>query len=132
MNNNEHGIYKIELDHNILFTDAIGPFNKDLITHYNKDLIHAVESVTCKVWGQIIVLHEMSLFTPEAEKEFRKTLTYRKEKGLRVVCLITKECNSSEIVKWQFSQLYAEFDISYSFVDSYEVAKSFILSELDN
>ncbi len=132
MNSNEHGKYKIKLDKNILLTDAIGPFNKELIERYNRELTDVIESITYKKWGQIIVLHEMSLFTPEAEIEFRKTLEFRKQKGLEVICIITSSCERSKLVQWQFSHIYSECGITYSIVDSYDDAKSFMIFELGN
>ncbi|MBN2619245.1 MAG: hypothetical protein JXR64_13115 [Spirochaetales bacterium] len=131
MQSKEHGIYKIELTDNILLTDAIGPFNRELIEHYNRDLKSTIESITSPVWGQIIILHSMSMFTPEAELEFRKTMEYRKNKGLRVIGLVTTDCESSMLVQWQFSKVYSDFGIIHNFVNSYEDAKLFVSSELN-
>lgn len=129
--NKEHGVYKIVLNDNILLTDAIGPFNQELIKHYNEELTNAIESITHDKWAQIIILHSMSMFTPQAEEEFLKTLKYRKSKGLQVVCLITKDCESSNLVKWQFEHMYSKFGISFSFVESYKDAELFIDKELN-
>jgi len=128
----EHGEYTIELKGNILITDAIGPFNQDLIEHYNEDITNVINSIAHKKWAQIIVLHSLSMFTPEAEQEFLKTLEYRKSKGLQVVCLITKDCEASRLVEWQFAHMYSQFDISFSFVENYQEAEEFIQTILDH
>lgn len=132
MKANEHGSYTIELEDNILFTDAVGPFNEQSIEHYNRDIKNAIESIKSKKWAQIVVLHEISLLTPDAEKVFRKRLEYRKKMGLCVICLITNSCLASSLVQKQFSSMYSDFDIKHSFKDSYEEAKDFVISQLDN
>ncbi|PKF62976.1 hypothetical protein CW745_06000 [Psychromonas sp. psych-6C06] len=51
----------------MLIIDATGPFNEELILHCQHSLMACIKVLEVKPWKQVVILHKMSLFTPEAE-----------------------------------------------------------------
>ena len=78
----EHGVYEMKVEGDLLLVDATGPFNEELINSYRYALESCIHFLEIKQWNQIITLHEMSLFTPEAEEALTQSLIDRKSRGL--------------------------------------------------
>lgn len=124
-----HGEYEIVVDGSHLLVDAAGPFNEELIKEYRQSLAKAIQQVSGKKWGQIIVLHDMSLFTRDAQEELLNTLRERKKLGLAASAVVLIDVEGASIAKSQLAYCYSNADIEFDFFDSIEQAKSW-LSEI--
>lgn len=82
----EHGIFEIKIEADLLLVDATGPFNEELIKSYQHSLEACIQVLEVTHWNQIITLHQMSVFTPDAEQSLTKTLINRKSRGLKKQC----------------------------------------------
>jgi hypothetical protein len=78
----QHGVYTVKVEDSILIVDATGPFNAELIAAYRCDVDACIQALSHAAWGQIIVLQDLSLFTPEAEQALERSVEFRKQNGL--------------------------------------------------
>ena len=115
-----HGQYKLELISNILVIDAKGPFNKELMTDYHKNLKELIDEVQGKPWAVVLYLHGNSVMTPDAEEELRKAVEWRKSIGLSCVALITADC--TPLSARQFSAFYKGMSVECQAFGSKEQA----------
>lgn len=122
MNFEEHGIFRLQIEDNILHVDATGPFNEELINNYNKSLESCIQRLENDSWNQIIVLHKMSLFTPEAEIALTKTLIERKSRGLDSCAVIINDVDCKLLIKEQPGHCYDKANIRYDFFKSIDDA----------
>jgi hypothetical protein len=114
----EHGIFQLKVENKILHVDATGPFNGELINHYNKSLEKCIQLLEDDKWNQIIVLHKMSLFTPEAEEALTKTLIERKSRGLTNCAVVINDVDCKMLVKEQLGNCYEKAQVNYDFFTS--------------
>lgn len=120
----KHGVYTIEVNDGVLLVDATGPFNDELVRDYHRALETAIGQLEGQPWGQIIVLHDLSLLTPDAEKSLMVSLRSRKLRGL-VVCAVV--CDSPYFsVKSQFGRIYQDVGMAHGFLPSIEAAKQWV------
>ena len=111
----EHGVFEIETAARLLLVDATGPFNEELIKRYNKALESCIEQLEGSHWSQIITLHQMSLFTPEAEKVLIDTLIKRKSRGLLASHVILEDVEFKPWVKEQLNRCYSAAGVELHF-----------------
>lgn len=128
MNFEEHGIFQLKVENKILHVDATGPFNEELINHYNKSLEKCIQLLEDDKWNQVIVLHQMSLFTPEAEEALTKTLIERKSRGLSNCAVVIEDVDCKMLVKEQLGHCYDRANIRYEFFTSSDIALKWLLS----
>jgi hypothetical protein len=70
----EHGLFKVKVEGKLLLVDATGPFNEELLIKYQKALESCIQTLELSEWNQIITLHQLRLFTPEAEQVLTHTM----------------------------------------------------------
>lgn len=119
----EHGVFEIRIEDNTLVVDATGPFNEELVTHYEESLLSCIKTLENSKWDQIIVLHKFSLFIPEAEQKLIQTLKYRRERGLIASAVVLHDIEGASLIKAQMSHCYECADVKYKFTDSVHDAK---------
>ena len=119
----EHGVFEIEIAAKLLLVDATGPFNDEVLKHYNKALEACIQQLEDSHWNQIITLHKISLFTPEAEYILTQTLIKRRSKGLLAGYLILEDVDFKSLIKGQLSRCYSKVGVEYHFLDSTSEAK---------
>jgi hypothetical protein len=124
----EHGIYEITVENNLLLVDATGPFNEELIISYRKALEAAIKLLEVGKWNQIITVRETSIFTPEAELALSNSLKERKLRGLLRSCVIVGELNSRAIAIKQMSRCYLYAEIENQFFTTFAEAKQWLNS----
>lgn len=108
-----HGVYQLEVCRRVLTVDATGPFNQELINAYRAELATCVAELSYQVWGQVVILHDESLFTPDAERDLIESLEYRKHRGL-VACALV--CDSDYLlVRRQAEKIYQTAGVNYDF-----------------
>lgn len=111
----EHGVFEVLISNDTLIVDATGPFNAELINHYENALDSCIQKLEGTVWDQIVILHNNSLFTPDAEQKLIQTLINRRERGLRASAVILKDADYSFVLKEQMSRCYKLAGIQYDF-----------------
>lgn len=122
----EHGIFEVKIENNSLFVDATGPFNEELTTKYGQAIESCIKKLEGSDWSQIIVLHKLSLFTPEAAEVLINTLRNRKTRGLIKSAVVLINCEGKSLIVQQMSNIYQTADVDYSFFDSITEAQSWI------
>lgn len=124
----EHGIFEVKIEDDILFVDATGPFNEELLIKYEKALESCIKNLEASSWNQIIILHENSLFTPDAEQKLTQTLINRKSRGLTASVVVLDGIEGESILKMQMSRCYKYAGVDYEFTTSVYDAKKWIKS----
>lgn len=124
----EHGEFEVKVEDNILFVDATGPFNEELVKQYEKCLELCIQKLEKAKWNQIISLHKYSLFTPEAEHKLTQTLKNRKERGLVASVVVLHNTEGESLIKAQMSRCYESADIRFEFASSIDDAKKSLLA----
>ncbi len=123
-----HRKYELQIQSNILIVDSTGPFNENVVTAYNRDLKKCMDILSDSPWGQVIIMHDLSLFTPDGEKLLMDSLKTRKEKGLVASAVV---CDSEYvIVKEQIARIYRTMDVRHAFFNSKDEALVWIAGEL--
>ena len=119
----EHGVFEIETEANLLLVDATGPLNDEVAKYYIEAIESCIQQLEVSQWNQIITLHHLSLLSPEAEKLLTATLITRKKRGLIAVYLILENVYFKSLVKEQMSRCYTKAGIEHHFLDSASKAK---------
>ena len=122
----EHGIFEIKVEGNLLLVDATGPFNEELIIHYKKSIESCIQKLEVSQWKQIITLHQMSLFTPEAEEALTQTLINRKNRSLVACGVVIADVDGKTLVKEQMSRCYQRAEVKYQYFNSINEAKNWL------
>lgn len=126
-----HGEYRVEVQNNILLIEARGPFNKEVVTAYTADVLQALEQME-PPWGQVIVLHQDSVFTPEAESQLAKKVAQSKALGLVASGVVILNTQIEFVIKQQLSQVYKQSDVLHNYFDAEDAARSWVVDELAN
>jgi hypothetical protein len=125
----EHGLFTITMEGNLLVVDGIGPFNEQTITSFHAALNKAITTISSKQWSQIIVLHAMSLFTPEAERQLCVTLIERKKQGLIKSAVVYGDTDCKSMIQTQLSRCYANVGIDHGFFETIDEAKTWLANK---
>lgn len=122
----EHGIYEVKVEAGILLVDATGPFNEETIISYQKALESCVKQLENGKWDQIVILHQLSLFTPEAEQMLTKSLMARKLRGLENCAVVDANLISKDLVMKQMSRCYDAAEIPHQYFNNLIDAKRWL------
>lgn len=122
----EHGVFEVSTDGDKLFVDATGPFNEELANSYGLAIESCIKQLEGKSWSQIIVLHQLSLFTPEAEKVLIDTLVDRKRRGLIKSAVVLINSEGKSLITHQMSHIYQTADIEHGFFNTVEQANDWL------
>jgi hypothetical protein len=117
------------MEGNLLVVDGIGPFNEQTITSFHAALNKAITTISSKQWSQIIVLHAMSLFTPEAERQLCVTLIERKKQGLIKSAVVYGDTDCKSMIQTQLSRCYANVGIDHGFFETIDEAKTWLANK---
>jgi len=122
----EHGVFEVKVEGKTLLVDATGPFNEELIIHYEKSLESCIKNLETSKWNQIITLHQFSLFTPKAEQKLTQTLKNRRSRGLVACAVVLKNIEGEALIKTQMSRCYKCAGVKYQFTTSVHDAKKWL------
>jgi hypothetical protein len=122
----EHGVYEVKVVEQSLIVDATGPFNQELALHYQASIESCIRTLESMPWSQLIVLHNLSLFTPDAETVLIETLINRKKRGLTKSAVVLVEIEGKSLVIQQMSHAYSEAGVDFAFFDSIDAAKAWL------
>lgn len=122
----EHGNYSIEHYADFIVVDATGPFNEQVVVKYKNELQEMMQSLDGKKWQQIIIMNDMSLFTPEAESVLCETLELRKQHGLVSSAVVYGGTLCNVLIYEQLSRCYLGAKIPHKFFDNLKEAKQWV------
>jgi protoheme ferro-lyase len=123
-----HGSFTIEIGKQRMLVDAIGPFNLESISQYQRAIADAINVLKQKRWTQIVVLHGMSMMTPEAEEQLEKVVRYRMERGLCASVIVVGDVEGKGIVKQQLQRVYGKTQLLHTFTETIEEAHHWLSS----
>ncbi len=125
----EHGTYRIKVDNNILMVNAKGPFNIETVNRYHNEVLESVEQLaeSGSPWGQVIVLHEESLFTHEASNQLMESNRLRKTKGLSHCAVVLVQPVGIKLIKKQMTGIYRDAGIEMQIFEKIEAAKQWLM-----
>ncbi len=122
----EHGVFEVKNEGKLLLVDATGPFNEELIIQYEKALESCIQTLEISQWNQVIVLHQLSLFTPEAEKVLTNTVINRRSRGLMACAVVLMDVEGESLIKTQMSRCYDQARVKHTFTTSISYAKKWL------
>jgi hypothetical protein len=122
----EHGLFEVKIVGKLLLVDATGPFNEELLIQYQKALESCIQTLEVSEWNQIITLHQLSLFTPEAEQMLTNTLINRKSRGLMASAIVLMDAEGESLIKTQMSRCYSCAEVKHNFTTSIDNAKKWL------
>jgi len=122
----EHGLFEVKIEDKLLLVDATGPFNEELLIQYEKALESCIQTLEVSEWNQIITLHQLSLFTPEAEQVLTNTVINRSSRGLMACAIVLIDAEGESLIKTQMSRCYNRAGVKYNFTTSIHNAKKWL------
>ena len=123
-----HGEYHIDVLDDVLLIDGKGPFNVEAVKGFEKNIAVALDTLReIDSWYQIVVLHDMSIFTPDALENLTKVNHWRMSLGLKASAVVTGSMVvGKKLAEQQLRTLYSEQGLDHGFFDSLEAAKAWI------
>jgi len=113
-----HGVHRIEFKDKILTVEAKGPFNEQQVQNYQAQLQEVLSEIKGH-WGQLNLLHQDCIFTPQAEREMYQTIKLRKQFGVCAIAVVFVDTARTAIVEQQLTRLYRQFNIVHAyFIDT--------------
>jgi hypothetical protein len=122
----KHGLFEVKTEGELLIVDAMGPFNEELIIQYERALELCIKDLEVSKWNQIILLHQLSIFTPEAEKALIQSLINRRVRGLIACTVVLINIEGEFLIKAQMSRCYEQAGVKYKFMTSIDEAKEWL------
>ena len=113
-----HGIFTVETTPKRLLVDAKGPFNLETITQYQKAIESAIHELSTSNWTQVVVLHGMSMLTPDAESQLEQVILYRKKHGMFACAVVLVDVEGKGLVTQQFQGIYDRTQTQCMFTES--------------
>ena len=124
-----HGRFVVCRQGNILKVDATGPFNHEAVENYQEDVVDAIKYLD-EPWGQLILMHENCLYTPQAAQAMYHFAKLRRELGLVAIALVFIDKNAMLIVQDKISDFYQGLKIPYQFFYNREEGTHWLKNKL--
>ena len=124
-----HGLHRIEFKDKILTVEARGPFNEQQVQNYQAQLQKVLSKVQGQ-WGQLNLLHQDCIFTPQAEREMYHTIKLRKQRGVCAIAVVFIDTARTGLVEKQLTRLYQQFDIDHAYFTDVDAATVWIKEQL--
>ena len=125
-----HGEYSIQRKGLLLLTRCKGPFNTELVDKHNSEIATIIDHMPSQ-WGQVIVIDEDSLWTPQAERRLCQSVSARKMRGLLVSAIVLENSGAKLILKDQISRVYDFAEVEHAFFDDTFDAQQWALSKIE-
>lgn len=129
-----HGHYQLNFENNILYVEAQGPFNKEVLANYHQDIERLITKITTEnknaKWALLAIFHGNSILTPEAESALITTAKYRAQHGMIASANIFKNSIHTDLQQTQFARIYQEAKVRNHFFSDEKSAKSWLKSYL--
>ena len=124
-----HGEYQVLKKDQLCIVESRGPFNAEMVHKYSLEVDRVTREMP-EVWGQIVIMHKDSLFTPQAESGMSRAIIARKARGLLVSAVIIPDPEARMNIEAQVSKIYDSAGISYAFFDDFSGAEQWALQQL--
>lgn len=113
-----HGTFSITTQDRIVYVDATGPFNKELIRSFDTALQHCVRPLVGKPWAEVAILRLESAYTPAALIELEQSMCRRSSEGMVAIAVVFIEAESRLLIEHQLHSVFSQFGcLSYAFFD---------------
>jgi hypothetical protein len=129
---NDHGIFSLNLDGNILTVEGFGPWNKEAmkISFVNAELMLKIQG---KVkWGIIAIIHGDPVHTPDAAELLVEQIIEDKRRGRIATAFILSHSTAPNFGKLHFSGLCAKADETCEFFNNVTDADIWMKSKLED
>ena len=124
-----HGEYQVFKKDQLCIIESRGPFNAEMVCKYSLE-VDKVTAQMPEVWGQIVVMHQDSLFTPQAEVSMSDAIFSRRQRGLLVSAVIISDSQVRMNIEAQVSNIYDRAGINYAFFEQISGAEQWALQQL--
>jgi len=124
-----HGEYQVLKKGQLCIVESRGPFNAEMVHKYSLEVDQVTQEMP-QVWGQIVIMHQDSLFTPQAEFGMSDAIIARKARGLFVSAVIITDSQVRMNIETQVSNIYDRAGIRYAFFNEFSVAEQWALQQL--
>ena len=125
-----HGHYQLNFEDNILYVEAQGPFNKEVLANYHHDIEKLITKIKAKnkdlKWALLAIFHGNSILTPEAESALINTAKYRAQHGMIASANIFKNSIHADLQQTQFARIYQEAKVRSHFFSDEKSAKNWL------
>jgi hypothetical protein len=129
---NDHGIFSLNLDGNILTVEGYGPWNKEAmeISFVNSEQMLKLKG---KIkWGIIAIIHGDPFHTDDAAESLIEQMREDKKRGRIATAFILKDSTAPYFGKLHFANLCAKADETCEFFNSVTDAKIWMKSILSD
>ena len=124
----EHGEFSLEIDGKVLIIEGTGPFNKEIVAQYKAETEACIANLEHSSWYQLLTLHEMCLFTPDAEKALMDTIIDRHARGMVACAVNIRKDSCTNMVMEQISRCYMKVGVEHQYFTDKADAKAWLTS----
>lgn len=124
-----HGEYHLTIEDDLMFIEARGPFNVEVVDQYMREVAVLIQQMQ-PPWGQIITLHQDSLFTPEAEQLMYKMVADRKQSGVVASAVVMLNPKGQFVVEQQVGNIYQQSQVSHRYFRDYNAALCWVREQI--
>lgn len=121
-----HGSYKTEIQGNVLFVEAVGPFNDVILDSFHQDMIKTCQHLHGSPWASIAIYHGNGIFTPEAELLLTETNKFRVKQGMVANAAVFLNSNHADLQQMQLNRIYQAAGIPFHTFSNKNSAKEWI------
>ena len=126
MNLSTHGSYRLSFENNILYVEAEGPFNAEILQEYYRDMKKIVEENKSKRWAALVTYHGNGIFTPDAEYALIEVTKYRAKNGMIANASVLKESIHADLQQTQLARIYQTAKVRSHFFSDEHSAKNWL------
>ncbi len=131
---NQHGRMESRVEGNILFNEATGPFNAEIITAIRLIQQELLEEISSKEkWAQIYVFYESVLCSPDTIEALHFYLTNLKgklKKPVATAFVIGPDVEGRTMMSPHYRQVYEKANLNFRIFDAVEEAHAWVVDSL--
>ncbi|MBH9576774.1 hypothetical protein [Inhella proteolytica] len=129
-----HGRVDFHVDGRLLRTEAIGPFNAELVLAVQA-LVHQIyrEMAAGPTWGQLVRFHESALASPDTLEQFTLTLCALRAQGLTphaTAYELPPEVEGATLMARPFQQCFEQAGLHFAHFAHADEAHTWLLAQL--
>lgn len=125
-----HGRVEFELEHPLLRTRAVGPFNKELVEALSRLVPQVFREMSVSgPWMELVQFEESMLAAPEVMQGFTAVLGELARQGLvarATAHVLNPEVEGTTVMAPLFAQAYAKAGLRYAHFTSEEEARAWL------
>ncbi|SET72279.1 hypothetical protein [Thalassotalea agarivorans] len=109
----KEGTYKLNVTDNILFVEARGPFDEDVVKQFSQEAQSSAHQFNGRRWGSIVTYYGKGIFTPDAEEALISLTKHRVEHGMVANASILLETNHGDLQQMQLQRVYQACNVQF-------------------